>query len=57
LALVAVGLVFLSWFFIYETNSTSAKRSLATEVPLAAVSSFTLGFGTLFCLLWAGLYV
>lgn len=62
LSLLGVGAFFLAWFFVYEiTTSDSAtvrrSKSLVKELLLAAVASAFLGFGTLFLLLWVGLYV
>jgi len=53
-----IGVVFLSWFFIYEVTSGSIrKRNSVKEATLALLASLFLGFGTLFLLLWTGVYV
>jgi len=56
-----VGLFFLSWFFIYEVTSgsegTAIKKNLTKELGLALAASIFLGFGTLFLLLWTGVFV
>jgi len=58
--LLIVGIFFFSWFFIYEVTSgteSSRKRILTKELKLAGIASVFLGFGTLFLLLWTGVYV
>lgn len=62
LSLLGVGALFLAWFFVYEITTTDSvgvrrNKSLVKELLLAAVASVFLGFGTLFLLLWVGLYV
>jgi hypothetical protein len=62
LSLLGVGAVFLAWFFVYEITTTDSatvrrSKSLLKEILLAAVASAFLAFGTLFLLLWVGLYV
>ncbi len=44
-------------FFLYEVTKTKSNRSLRSEVMLALISSILLGLGTLFTLLWVGVYV
>jgi hypothetical protein len=51
------GIAFMGWFFVYETTVTKSKRSLFKELFLATVASGLLGFGGLFLLLWAGVWV
>ncbi len=41
----------------YEVTVPKAKRSLVKEVALAGLASILLGFGMLFLLLWAGVWV
>jgi hypothetical protein len=41
----------------YEVTVQKSKRSLAWELSLAVLASILLGFGTLFLLLWAGVWV
>jgi len=57
ITLCAAGLFFMGWFFVYEVSVSRRERSLSREVPLAVTSSFLLGLGTLFLLLWSGLWV
>jgi len=59
--LLGVGVFFLSWFFVYEVTTGSEalkrRRNPYKELLLALVASVFLGFGTLFLLLWTGVYV
>jgi hypothetical protein len=41
----------------YEVTVPKARRSLVKEVALAGLASILLGFGVLFLLLWAGVWV
>ena len=41
----------------YEVTVSKARRSLVKEVALAGLASMLLGFGVLFLLLWAGVWV
>ena len=45
----------------YEVTNTSdsplKKKNISKELSLAGLASFFLGFGTLFLLLWTGVYV
>jgi len=54
--LSVVGIFFLAWFFIYEVT-TGRKKDVVKEGLLALLASFFLGFGTLFLLLWTGVFV
>jgi len=61
--LCGLGIFFLSWFFIYEvTTGTDGggikkRRNIVKELLLAFVASLFLGFGTIFLLLWTGVYI
>ncbi|XP_009592834.1 uncharacterized protein [Nicotiana tomentosiformis] len=55
--MLAVGLVVMASFFIYEATSSRKNRSLAKELTSGAVASVFLGFGSLFLLLASGVYV
>lgn len=55
--LLLLGLCVTGSFFLYEVTKTRSNRSLFTEVALAGVASVFLGLGTLFLLLWTGVYV
>jgi len=62
--LIALGIAMMGWFFIYEVGASKPGRlvkvrgrSFLTELTLAGLSSILLGFGVLFLLLWAGVWV
>ena len=44
-------------FFVYEVTSTKFTRELVKEVLLSVIASIFMGFGTLFLLLWVGIFV
>ena len=41
----------------YQVTSSKFTREIFKELLIAAVSSLFMGFGTLFLLLWVGIYV
>lgn len=55
--LLTGGLCMTGSFFLYEVTKTKSNRSLRSEVALALLSAVLLGLGTLFLLLWTGVYV
>ena len=72
--LMAIGLFFTAWFFVYQVGhkvhfyilislvflqvtSTKFTREIMKELVISAVASLFMGFGTLFLLLWVGIYV
>ncbi|CAA6672805.1 unnamed protein product [Spirodela intermedia] len=55
--MLAVGLVATASFFIYEATVSKKNRSVLKELSTGAVASVFLGFGSLFLLLSAGVYV
>ncbi|CAK9262128.1 unnamed protein product [Sphagnum jensenii] len=55
--LLIAGLVLTASFFIYEATSAKFSRKLSQEFATGGISSLFLGFGTLFLLLWTGVYV
>ena len=57
LILLIIGLFFTAWFFVYEVTSTKFTRELLKEVVISVVASVFMGFGTLFLILWVGIYV
>ena len=40
-----------------QVTSTKVTRELTKELVLASVASVFMGFGTLFLMLWTGIYV
>ena len=73
LVLLGIGLFFTAWFFVYEvgldiklsvlfkeicrSHLPSFTREIMMELVISAVASLFMGFGTLFLLLWVGIYV
>uniref|UniRef100_A0A8C1XTU8 Dolichyl-diphosphooligosaccharide-protein glycosyltransferase subunit TMEM258 n=3 Tax=Cyprininae TaxID=2743694 RepID=A0A8C1XTU8_CYPCA len=55
--LMAIGMFFTAWFFVYEVTSTKYTRDLYKELLISLVASLFMGFGVLFLLLWVGIYV
>jgi len=55
--LCTAGLIAMAMFFVYELSTSKSKRDLKKELTLAAISSLLLGFGVLFLVLWAGVWV
>lgn len=53
---VAAGLTVMSLSFVQQMNAKS-EGSIVKELPLVLMSSALLGFGSLFVLLWSGVYV
>ena len=52
-----IGFAVAAIFAAYELSVPNRDKSLGKELGMAVVSSTALGFGTLFVLLSAGLYV
>ena len=46
-----------TYFLKTKVTSTKLTRELTKELVLASVASVFMGFGTLFLLLWTGIYV
>ncbi|KAM3716813.1 Transmembrane protein [Dirofilaria immitis] len=55
--LLAIGLFFMAWFFVYEVTSTKFTRVLLKELLISSVAALFLGFGSVFLMLWTGIYV
>ncbi|MBN3279443.1 TM258 protein, partial [Polyodon spathula] len=55
--LLAIGMFFTAWFFVYEVTSTKYTRDVYKELLISLVASVFMGFGVLFLLLWVGIYV
>lgn len=55
--LLGGGLCMTGSFFLYEVTKTKSNRALRSELLLAFISAVLLGLGTLFLLLWVGVYV
>jgi len=57
LILLLIGLFFTAWFFVYEVTSTKYTRALMKELMISLAASTFMGLGTLFMILWVGIYV
>merc|ERR1712243_244564 len=55
--LMAIGLFFTAWFFVYEVTSTKFTRDPKKELLIKFVASVFMGLGTHFLILWVGIYV
>lgn len=55
--LLGMGIFFTIWFFVYEVTSNKYTRDLFKEFTIAFTAAIFAGFGTLFLLLWVGIYV
>ncbi|VDO22797.1 Uncharacterized protein BM_BM6900 [Brugia malayi] len=55
--LLAIGLFFMAWFFVYEVTSSKFTRVLMKELLISSVAALFLGFGSVFLMLWTGIYV
>ena len=53
---VTAGLAFMSISFVQQMNARK-EQSVTKDLPLVLTSSALLGFGSLFVLLWSGVYV
>merc|ERR1712168_1164355 len=57
LLLLGIGIFFTAWFFVYEVTSTKYTRDMYKELLVALFAALFMGFGTVFLLLWVGIYV
>lgn len=57
IALLGVGLLFTFWFFIKEVTGGKAERSLFVELFAALLAAVFMGFGSVFLMLWVGIYI
>lgn len=57
IALLGLGIAATGWFFVYEVSVSSRRRSLVKETAIAALASGLIGFGVIFIMLWAGVWV
>jgi hypothetical protein len=55
--LLSGGLVASAGFLLYEAGATRHTRKVSQELALGGAASVLLGLGTLFLLLWTGVYV
>merc|ERR1712221_35690 len=57
LILLGIGIFFTAWFFVYEVTSTKYSRDIYKELLVALFAAIFMGFGSMFLLLWVGIYV
>lgn len=57
LVLLGIGIFFTAWFFVYEVTSTKYTRDIYKELLVALFAAIFMGFGSLFLLLWVGIFV
>jgi Gpi18-like mannosyltransferase len=55
--LLTTGIASTAAFFLYQVTTTRYSRKIAHEVALGGLSSVALGLGSLFLLLWVGVFV
>ncbi|TGZ67927.1 hypothetical protein CRM22_004527 [Opisthorchis felineus] len=55
--LLTIGTFFIAWFSAYELTANKYSRKLVKELLLSGMSAIFMGAGTLFLLLWVGIYV
>uniref|UniRef100_A0A0K0FLE2 Dolichyl-diphosphooligosaccharide-protein glycosyltransferase subunit TMEM258 n=2 Tax=Strongyloides TaxID=6247 RepID=A0A0K0FLE2_STRVS len=55
--LLAVGLLLTANFLIYEVTTNKKDKNIVKEAALATVASTFLGVGSVFLMLWVGIYV
>ncbi|VDD90894.1 unnamed protein product [Enterobius vermicularis] len=55
--LLGTGLFFMAWFFVYEVTATKYTRMLLKEILISALAALFLGFGSVFLMLWVGIYI
>ena len=55
IGLIILGLVIMAGYFVNQMKAGS--KNIVVELLIGALASGALGFGTLFLMLWFGLYV
>ncbi|KAM8922360.1 dolichyl-diphosphooligosaccharide--protein glycosyltransferase subunit TMEM258-like [Lycaon pictus] len=55
--LLAIGMFFTSWLFVYEVTPPSALGIIYKELLIPLVASLFLGFVVLFLLLWVSIFI
>lgn len=55
--LLTAGMASTAAFFLYQVTTTRYSRKIVNELMLGGASSVALGLGTLFLLLWVGVFV
>ena len=57
IGLLVLGIAATGWFFVYEVSVSSRRRSIVKESAIAGTASSLIGFGVIFLMLWAGVWV
>eukprot|EP00803_Ostreobium_quekettii_P008815 evm.model.scf_1772.5 EVM.evm.TU.scf_1772.5 scf_1772:17723-19262(+) len=57
IVLLGAGTATAGCFVVYEVTKTKSTRRLLDELVIALLSSFFLGLGLFFLMMWTGLYV
>uniref|UniRef100_A0A0N4ZA11 Dolichyl-diphosphooligosaccharide-protein glycosyltransferase subunit TMEM258 n=1 Tax=Parastrongyloides trichosuri TaxID=131310 RepID=A0A0N4ZA11_PARTI len=55
--LLAIGLLLTANFLIYEVTTNKKDKNFIKETMLATIASAFLGTGSVFLMLWVGIYV
>nr|XP_058137068.1 transmembrane protein 258-like [Dasypus novemcinctus] len=55
--LLATGIFFTAWFFVYEVTSTKYMWDISKELLISLVASLFMGVAVLFLLLSVGIYM
>lgn len=55
--LLFVAFIILSWFIIYLVNKPKEQRNLVKELIAASLGSIFAGFGTIFLIMWTGIFL
>uniref|UniRef100_A0A8C6QTX4 Dolichyl-diphosphooligosaccharide-protein glycosyltransferase subunit TMEM258 n=1 Tax=Nannospalax galili TaxID=1026970 RepID=A0A8C6QTX4_NANGA len=53
--LLAIGMFFTAWFFVYEVTSTKYTHDIYKELLISFMAPLFMGFGVLFLLVWIGI--
>uniref|UniRef100_A0A1I8ATK7 Dolichyl-diphosphooligosaccharide-protein glycosyltransferase subunit TMEM258 n=1 Tax=Steinernema glaseri TaxID=37863 RepID=A0A1I8ATK7_9BILA len=54
---LVLGLLFMAYFLVVEVTSSKKDRNVVKEFLLAVTAAGFLGFGTVFMMLWVGIYI
>ena len=57
ISLLGLGIAFTGWFFVYQVSVTRSGRWIVKELALSTLASVFIGFGVIFLMLWAGVWV
>ncbi|XP_004373305.1 transmembrane protein 258 [Trichechus manatus latirostris] len=57
MVLLATGMLFTAWFFVYKVISTRYTQDIYKELLISLVASLFMDFGVLFLLFWVSIYI